>query len=121
MEFPVLEISGLSSDPPGREATDVDAAQTVRFARGDAIIWTAKISERFHKLAPQIRVRWRSPSGEVVLEATLRRDRKRTVSSTFDSTDAELGRWTLEVDVGDSEEDRLFFDLVASQTPGQDA
>ncbi len=121
MEFPVLEISDLSSDPPGRQAPDVDATQTVRFVRGNAIIWTGKISERFHKLDPQIRVRWRSPAGEVLLEDTLRRDRKRTVSSSFDSSDAELGRWALEVDVGDSEEDRLFFDLVAGQTPGQDA
>ena len=112
MEFPLLESSTFSRLEQGDDALEDHGVEAARFTRGDAIVWTGRVSERFDKRTPPIEVSWRSPSGEVVLHETVRPKRKRTVTSTFDSTDAELGQWTLEVAVGETSEEQLSFELV---------
>ena len=112
MEFPLLESSGFSRIGELEDGSGDPGTEGARFTRGDAIVWTGSISERFEKRTPPIEVSWHSPSGEIVQHERVQPRRKRTVTSTFDSTDAELGYWTLEIAVQESREEQLSFELV---------
>ncbi len=112
LEFPLLESSVLSRRSQAEDGFEDAGTEGARFIRGDTIVWTGSISERFDDRTTPIQVGWRSPSGEVVLHENARPGRKRTITSTFDSTNAELGRWTLELAVGDSREGELSFELA---------
>jgi predicted Zn-dependent protease len=112
LEFPLLESSAFSLLGQLEDEIEDPHTEGARFAQGDSIVWTGSISERFEKRTPPIEVSWRSPSGEIVLHEKVEPRRKHRVTSTFDSTDAELGRWTLEVAVGESREEELWFELV---------
>ncbi len=112
MEFPLLESSRFSRIGELKDGSGDPGTEGARFTRGDTIVWTGSISERFEKRTPPIAVSWRSPSGEIVQHERVQPRRKRTVTSTFDSTDAELGYWTLEIAVQESREEQLSFELV---------
>lgn len=116
LEFPVLETSALQRlGAAAKPATD-PSDKPLRFVRGDTIVWTAKLSERFTKLRPVLVVSWRSPVGEVVKEQKLRADGKGNLVSSFESRGSELGTWTLEVVIGDSTEQKLSFELDATSS-----
>ncbi len=116
LEFPVLEKSELR--PVGAD-DDEPELEDASYTRGDSIVWTGSISEYFEDMDPLISVSWRSPSGEIVFQETLRAGRKGTVESTFDSDGAELGSWTLEVVIGDSGAERISFELAEAPPPGR--
>ncbi len=119
LEFPVLETSELRRLAAGDEDREEPARETTRFTRGHSIVWVGSISERFRKMKLLLNVSWRSPSGEVVLEETLRPDSDGHVASTFDSAGAELGSWTLEIVIGDSREQRIAFELDEAPLPAR--
>ena len=61
---------------------------------------------------PRVRLRGRDPEGGGAHEQTLPMGTRRRVSTEFDSRAAAEGTWRLEVSVGDSEVQRLSFEIV---------
>ena len=110
LSFPVLERSGLSSEPHGADRS--------RFARGDAVVWWARVGTRFTRGAPTLEVRWIDPLGAVAHEERLTIAGRRDVESRLDTRRAAVGRWRVEVRAGDSRLDRHEFLVDGAREPG---
>ena len=110
LAFPVLERSGLSSEPDG-----IDRA---RFSLGDPVVWWAHVSQRFTRGAPALEVRWIDPRGAIAHEERLEPKGKSRVESRLDTAGATPGRWHVEVRAGDSRLERHRFVVGDAGKPG---
>ena len=114
LDFRVIEAAGLSDAAAGQEGGPLRQEFPASVA---AIQWWAKLGERFIGREKQLRVRWIDPSGGVVLDAPVARERRPYVGSRLalgDLKAAMPGLWTVEAELDHDVVDRRSFRL----TPG---
>ena len=103
--FAVLDESGLYGSAEEGDRRD--------FVRGERIEWYAGISRRFVAHNPKLQVVWRDPTGKVAKTDRTRMNPLGNVSSEFDSSGAELGIWTVEIEAFNTPIDTFTFRLYA--------
>jgi hypothetical protein len=108
LAWPVLDASGVSAEP--------DGPRRERFAPGERVIWWGQVSRRFAGVVLGFRVRWLDPAGRVAHEDAVQMTSRGKLQAELDTSSARPGRWTVEVQAGDSRIDQRRFEIV----PGGD-
>ena len=103
LEFKLLDKSGLASRDGPTKATS--------FERGEPVTWYGSISHRFYPTNPEFELRWIDPQGTTARTERIRMNPVGGVSSTFQTRDAAVGKWRLEVRVEDTLVESHEFDI----------
>lgn len=102
LSFPLLQGSGLRSER--REDAN-------RFSSGERVTWWGEISRRFGDEPPRLEVTWLDPGDVVVFEEQIEMQSLRRVWSTFDTSQALAGQWTIRVRAGEMVVDERKFQI----------
>ena len=94
LTFDVLDESGLRGERDGRIRH--------QFTRGETVVWWGEVSKRFMRDNPEFEVHWIRPDGQIERRTVIRMGGMGRVSSRFDSAQAQIGKWAVEVFAADS-------------------
>ncbi|MEE8558149.1 MAG: M48 family metalloprotease [Myxococcota bacterium] len=105
LSFPLLEESELGTG--SRFAREI----RTRFEVGETVTWWGSVSDSLMEKNPLLHVRWIDPEGVAVKEDNIRMDPFGNLSASYDTEDAQTGRWEVRVFAGASEIERREFFL----------
>lgn len=108
LTFEVFDESGLHREGDGTPHN--------RFARGETVVWEGDLSDRFVKHNPEFEVHWIRPDGQIARRVKVHMGTRGHVSSRLDTSEAEIGKWAVEVFAGDSPVSWETFQVVDGPT-----
>jgi tetratricopeptide (TPR) repeat protein len=106
LTFPLLDDSGLHAEGSAEDRRS--------FGRGETIVWSGELADRYLPRNPKIEIEWLDPDGAVAHRELVRMNAFGNVTSRLDASLTRVGIWTVRVSTEDSPVDTYTFAIEES-------